>query len=63
MSTVAIHGEVDPTQSEACRPDTLDTLANAWRARSTGGLSPVAGLLAWYDWALHQAFPRASNAA
>ena len=53
MSTVAIHGEVDPTQSEVCRPYTLDTLANAWRARGTGGLSPAVGLLAWYDWALH----------
>ena len=39
--------------SEVCRPDVLDTLANAWRARGTGGLSPAAGLLAWYDWALH----------
>ncbi|MBH2008636.1 MAG: polyhydroxyalkanoic acid synthase [Xanthomonadaceae bacterium] len=28
-------------------------MANAWRARATGGLSPAAGLLAWYDWALH----------
>jgi len=53
MSNVAIHGRADLTQPEACRPDALDTLANAWRARSTGGLSPAAGLLAWYDWALH----------
>ena len=53
MSTVAIHGKADPAQPEICRPDALDTLVNAWRARSTGGLSPAAGLLAWYDWALH----------
>ena len=53
MSNVATHGKADLAQPEACRPDTLDTLANAWRARSTGGLSPAAGLLAWYDWALH----------
>ena len=33
--------------------DLLDALANAVRARSTGGLSPAASLLAWYDWALH----------
>ncbi len=53
MSNVATHGKADLAQPEACRSDTLDTLANAWRARSTGGLSPAAGLLAWYDWALH----------
>ncbi|MFU8158205.1 PHA/PHB synthase family protein [Pseudomonas aeruginosa] len=53
MSNVATHGKADLAQPEACRPDTLDTLANAWRAHSTGGLSPAAGLLAWYDWALH----------
>ena len=53
MSIVATHGKADLTQPEVCRPDALDTLANAWRARSTGGLSPAAGLLAWYDWALH----------
>ncbi len=42
-----------PAATEAGSPDLLDTLANAWRARATGGLSPAAGLLAWYDWALH----------
>jgi len=52
MSNVATHGKAYLARPEACRPDTLDTLANAWQAHSTGGLSPAAGLLAWYDWAL-----------
>jgi polyhydroxyalkanoate synthase len=38
---------------EGGHPDALDALANAMRARGTGGLSPAAALLAWYDWALH----------
>lgn len=42
-----------PQPPEVCRADALDTLVNAWWARGTGGLSPAAGLLAWYDWALH----------
>ena len=55
MSAAARPGKADPTQSEVERPDALDTLANAWRARVTGGLSPAAGQLAWNDWALHLA--------
>jgi len=46
MSNVATHSKADLAQPEACRPVALDTLANAWRARSTGELSPAAGLLA-----------------
>ncbi len=53
MSLLATPDRFAPATAEACRPDVLDTLANAWRARGTGGLSPAAGLLAWYDWALH----------
>jgi len=54
MNTLAIPDKPAPAPSEVvCRPDVLDTLANACRARGTGGLSPAAGLLAWYDWALH----------
>ena len=53
MSLPATPDRFAPATAEACRPDVLDTLANAWRARGTGGLSPAAGLLAWYDWALH----------
>ncbi|HRN75662.1 alpha/beta fold hydrolase [Ottowia sp.] len=41
------------TSREGGHPDALDALANAMRARGTGGLSPAAALLAWYDWALH----------
>lgn len=33
-------------------PDVLNILANVRRARCTGDLSPAAGLLAWYGWAL-----------
>lgn len=55
MSTVAASPNPAPTRSEFSPPDALDTLVNAWRARVTGGLSPAAGLLAWYDWALHLA--------
>ena len=53
MNTVDMVNELAPTSSESTPPDTLDAVANAWRARGTGGLSPAAGLLAWYDWALH----------
>ncbi|MBN9330289.1 MAG: poly-beta-hydroxybutyrate polymerase [Comamonas sp. SCN 67-35] len=53
MNALATPDRPAPQPSEACRTDTLDTLVNAWRARSTGGLSPAAGMLAWYDWALH----------
>lgn len=42
-----------PALAETQAPEALDTFANAWRARGTGGLSPAAGLLAWTDWALH----------
>jgi polyhydroxyalkanoate synthase len=35
--------------------DGLDALAHTSLARITRGLSPVAGMLAWYDWALHLA--------
>ena len=52
MNTLAIPDKPAPAPS-VCHPDVLDTLANACRARGTGGLSPAAGLLAWYDWALH----------
>lgn len=34
-------------------PDVLNILASVRRARCTGDLSPAAGLLAWYGWALH----------
>ncbi len=44
-----------PALPEGGRPDALDSLAHAWRARATGGLSPSAGVLAWHDWALHLA--------
>ena len=53
MNVAAMHDTPVPASIEDSRPDVLDTLANAWRARGTGGLSPAAGLLAWYDWALH----------
>ena len=53
MTTVAMIDKPAPASSENTPPDALDAVANAWRARSTGGLSPAAGLLAWYDWALH----------
>ncbi|MBB5214400.1 PHA/PHB synthase family protein [Parapusillimonas granuli] len=55
MSAVATPPNSAPSPSEFSPPDALDTLVNAWRARVTGGLSPAAGLLAWYDWALHLA--------
>ncbi|SEF57405.1 PHA/PHB synthase family protein [Thauera chlorobenzoica] len=45
--------EFAPVPPESSPPDALDVLANALRARGTGGLSPAAALLAWYDWALH----------
>ncbi len=35
--------------------DVLDSLAHTALARLTCGLSPVAGLLAWHDWAIHLA--------
>jgi len=38
---------------KAAPPEVLDVLVNALWARGTGGLSPAAALLAWYDWALH----------
>lgn len=38
---------------EGDRSEQVDAVANALYARITGGLSPVAGLLAWYDWVLH----------
>ena len=53
MNPLATSDKSVPEPSEIFHPDVLDTLANAWRARATGGLSPAAGLLAWYDWALH----------
>ena len=53
MNPLATSDKSVPALSEIFHPDVLDTLANAWRARATGGLSPAAGLLAWYDWALH----------
>ena len=53
MNPLATSDKPVPAPSEIFHPDVLDTLANAWRARATGGLSPAAGLLAWYDWALH----------
>ncbi len=34
---------------------TLDRALQAWQARLTGGLSPVALSLAWWDWATHLA--------
>ena len=36
-------------------PDALDSLAHTALARITRGLSPVAGLQAWHDWAIHLA--------
>ncbi len=36
-------------------PDVLDVIALTQLARFTGGLSPVAGLLAWADWTMHLA--------
>jgi polyhydroxyalkanoate synthase len=53
MTAVDMANKPAPTSSESTPPDALDAFVNAWRARSTGGLSPAAGLLAWYDWALH----------
>ncbi|TAM06912.1 MAG: poly-beta-hydroxybutyrate polymerase, partial [Pusillimonas sp.] len=53
MKVADIRDKPASASPEDNHPDVLDTLANAWRARSTGGLSPAAGLLAWYDWALH----------
>lgn len=35
--------------------DALDSIAHTALARVTQGLSPVSGLLAWHDWALHLA--------
>ena len=53
MTAVDMANKLAPTSSESTPPDALDAFVNALRARSTGGLSPAAGLLAWYDWALH----------
>lgn len=53
MTTVAMIDKPAPASPENTPPDALDALANALRARGTGGLSPAAALLAWYDWALH----------
>ncbi|HMN15494.1 MAG TPA: poly-beta-hydroxybutyrate polymerase N-terminal domain-containing protein, partial [Bellilinea sp.] len=53
MTTVAMIHKSAPASSENTPPNALDALANALRARGTGGLSPAAALLAWYDWALH----------
>ncbi|MBX9717027.1 MAG: alpha/beta fold hydrolase, partial [Burkholderiaceae bacterium] len=53
MTAVDMANKPASTSSESTPPDALDAFVNALRARSTGGLSPAAGLLAWYDWALH----------
>lgn len=53
MNISAMLGQLAPVSPEGSRPEVLDALANAWRARGTGGLSPAAALLAWYDWSLH----------
>lgn len=53
MTAVGLMAQQAPASPESTPPDTLDVLANALRARGTGGVSPAAGLLAWYDWALH----------
>ncbi len=39
----------DPSRS----PSSLDRLVQAWQARFTGGLSPAALWLAYFDWLLH----------
>ncbi|MCO5100837.1 MAG: alpha/beta fold hydrolase [Burkholderiaceae bacterium] len=44
-----------PERPERNLHDTLDSLAHTALARATHGLSPVSGLLAWQDWALHLA--------
>jgi len=46
-------GKAVSVPPEDKRPDALDRLANAWRARGTSGMSPASGLLAWVDWVLH----------
>ena len=53
MTTAAMIDKPASASLESAPPDALDAVANALRARGTGGLSPAAGLLAWYDWALH----------
>jgi polyhydroxyalkanoate synthase len=53
MTTAAMIDKPASASTENTPPDALDALANALRARGTGGLSPAAALLAWYDWALH----------
>ena len=53
MTAVGLMAQQAPASPESTPPDILDVLANALRARGTGGVSPAAGLLAWYDWALH----------
>ena len=55
MTVSAMASAPVPASREGDRPDVLDSLASALRARVTGGLSPAAGLLAWHDWALHLA--------
>jgi len=44
-----------PAPTARSLPDSLDSLAHTTLARMTRGLSPVAGLLAWHDWASHLA--------
>jgi polyhydroxyalkanoate synthase len=34
-------------------PSSLDRMVQAWQARFTGGLSPAAPWLSYFDWLLH----------
>ena len=53
MNTLAKIDKPASARLEGSWPDVLDALANTLWARGTGGLSPAAGLLAWYNWAFH----------
>ncbi|MCD6673905.1 MAG: alpha/beta fold hydrolase [Burkholderiaceae bacterium] len=44
-----------PQRTDRSLPDVLDSVTHTALARVTHGLSPVSGLLAWHDWALHLA--------
>lgn len=45
----------NPALTTSSIPDALDSLTHTGLARLTRGLSPTAGLLAWFDWAIHLA--------
>jgi polyhydroxyalkanoate synthase len=48
-------GPPAPASAPAPAGEDLDRQLQAWRAQLTGGLSPVALSMAWYDWAAHLA--------